>query len=126
MGIRPAAAGGQAVEFTSSMPTKRQAIAIINRDHVLIWSWPLPRRMEFSEATGVAGAYVAGENARGDGWAIAEIGTQIEALAKPINGQRGKSKRHGGASVRRHMPTMCGFASTAFVILLTKQRGGQR
>ena len=34
-----------------SMRTKRKAIAIIDRDHVLIRSGPLPRRMKFSEAT---------------------------------------------------------------------------
>src|SRR5271165_992431 len=35
------------------MRTKRKAIAIIEGDHVLIRSGPLPRRMEFSELTGV-------------------------------------------------------------------------
>jgi hypothetical protein len=35
-----------------SMRTKRKAIAIIDRDHVLIRPGLLPRRMEFSEATG--------------------------------------------------------------------------
>ena len=51
------------------MRTKRKAIAIIDRDHVLIRSGPLPRRMAFSEATAIgarqwlslmAGTIVAG------------------------------------------------------------------
>src|SRR5260370_36975156 len=36
----------------ASMRMKRKAIAIINRNHVLIRLLPSPRRMAFSEATG--------------------------------------------------------------------------
>ena len=41
------------LEAVAQHAEEKKAIAIIDRDHVLIRSGPLPRRMAFSEATGV-------------------------------------------------------------------------